>query len=116
MVGHPPILLKESFIFFILQIVELIKVFVFEPIFIGLLSGLSESFLDEWCGRGRLLWNNAMFAEDVIPASDKISACQLFRLTPHHSVSALGLSTGTFIGISMFALWYCSGANSWKQF
>lgn len=43
----------------------------------GLLSGFVESFLDEWCGRGRLLRDNAVLAEDVVPANDEISSCQL---------------------------------------
>ena len=45
----------------------------------GLLSGFGKSFLDEWCRRGRLLWDNAVLAEDFIPANDDISSCHLER-------------------------------------
>lgn len=44
----------------------------------GLLSGFGESFLDEWCGRGRLLWDNAMFAEYIIPVNNEVTSCQFF--------------------------------------
>ena len=39
----------------------------------GLLSSLGESFLDEWCGRGRLLWNDAVLAENVVPAGEEVN-------------------------------------------
>lgn len=48
----------------------------------GLLSGFAESFLNEWCRRGRLLWDNAMLAEDVVPASFKLSSYQLEERVP----------------------------------
>ncbi len=45
----------------------------------GLFSGFGKSFLDKWCRRGRLLWDDAVLAEDVVPPSDEISSCQLER-------------------------------------
>ena len=69
-VEHAPVLFEKGVIFFIFQIVELIKVFVLKPVLISLLSGFGESFLDEWCGRGRLLWDDTVLAEDVVPANE----------------------------------------------
>ena len=68
------------------------------------LSSFAESFLDQGCGGGRSLWNNTVFAKYVVPANDEVGSAQLFkfiRSVSYHSVSALGSSTGTFIGTSM---------------
>ena len=42
-----------------------------------LLSGFGERFLNEWCGRRRPFWDDAVLAEDVVPANDEVSSCQL---------------------------------------
>ena len=45
-----------------------------------------------------------MLAEDVVPADDEVGFRQFFEIaisTSYHSVSALGSSTGTFIGTSI---------------
>ena len=68
------------------------------------LSSFAEGFLDQGCRRGRFLWNDTVLAEYVVPANDEVGSAQLFgliRSISYHSVSALGSSTGTFIGTSI---------------
>ena len=45
-----------------------------------------------------------MFAEDVVPAEDEVGSCKWYKTlssASYHSVSALGSSTGTLIGVSI---------------
>ncbi len=48
---------------------ELVKVFVFESVLMGLLSSFDYCFLDDWGWRWRFLRNDLVLAEDVIPVA-----------------------------------------------
>jgi len=48
---------------------ELLKVFVFESVLMGLLSIFGYCFLDDWGWRWRFLRNDLVLAEDVIPVA-----------------------------------------------
>lgn len=67
MVSDVPVLFEELFVFFIFEIVQLIEVFVFEPVLMCFSFGLHEGLLDQWFRVLGLFGDNAMLAENVIP-------------------------------------------------
>ena len=72
--NRPPVCWEECCVLFIFQVVQLVKIFALKPVFMGLLSSFYESFLDEWGGRGRLLRDYTVLAEDVVPRNDEIGS------------------------------------------
>jgi hypothetical protein len=62
-----PILFEEQFVLFVLEVVEFVKVLVVQSVFMCAFGGFDQSFLDYWLWIRGLFWNNAVFAEYIVP-------------------------------------------------
>lgn len=62
-------MLDEVFVFFILERIQLIQVFVLQSVLIRSALGLDQGFLDQGFGVFRFLWDDSMLTKDIIPVS-----------------------------------------------
>lgn len=91
---------------------QLVEIFVVKSVLVSLLARLCDSLLYDRGGRWRLFRDDPVLAEDVIPRSSVNRQGLLASGGRYHSVSAFGLSTGTFIGMSIFEEFVDNGRSN----
>jgi hypothetical protein len=62
-----PVLLEEGLVLVVFEVVEVREVFAFEAVLVREAPRLEDGFFDERGRGGRLLGDDAVLAEDVIP-------------------------------------------------
>jgi hypothetical protein len=66
-----PIACKEIFIFLFLQCVQLVEVLILESVLVRPVLCSDQGLLNKRFWVFRLLWNNTMLAEDIVPILDR---------------------------------------------
>jgi hypothetical protein len=61
------VLIEEVIVLVVLELVKLVEVSVAEAVLLGSFLSVDQCFLDEWFGVGRLLGDDLVFPENVIP-------------------------------------------------
>ena len=62
-----PILFEEFIILLVFECVQLVEIFILEPVLVRSTLRFEYSFLNHGFGIGCFLRDNAMFAQDIVP-------------------------------------------------
>lgn len=63
-----PVLLQECFVLFIFESIQFVEIFIFQAVLMCSVLGFNQGFLDERLRVLGFLGDDAMLAEDVVPA------------------------------------------------
>lgn len=74
------VLFEKRLVLFVFECVQLLEVFVFEPVFVLPFARGEDGFFDYGRGGGWLFGDYAVFAEDVIPIRRGVSCILLASL------------------------------------
>lgn len=113
-----PVLLEEILIFFVLERIKLVQVFVLQSVLVRPSLGFDQSFLDERFGVFWFLRNNSMLTENVVPVQSYYIRTKMLVTTDssiragkqniasghrsrmaYHSVSSLGLTSTSIASV-----------------